>query len=217
LTGNWLTKFGLSLILFLAFSKAYSEDNRCTETWLGATTSIGIIDDFSLEAGFDLRNRAGDQKLKNVIFDLGVKYDVNDHLGFTSTYRNRVVYGKAQSEIMLDLGLAEKVKNMKLGYRLRYHARYRPSKDDMRHIRNKFELKYTIQSLDLSPSLHLEYYYLVFDPNQNIMDKYRIHAAIDYRINSEFNLSVQYIYEEFVHFEKDGINDIVRVIFSYKP
>jgi uncharacterized protein DUF2490 len=206
------------MFVFLASGAANAKKSeRTSEVWLGWENTFKIVDDLDFEFGQDIRYVSSEEQLKNYITDIGLKYSIFSFMDFGVNYRSRFVYGIPQDEYMLNLNLTGEIDRFKIGYRLRYHARYIDNKENKYHIRSKFKFEYDIKGTPLSPFYQIEYYYRIDYSEADRMDKFRLHFGLDYKINKDFSFDVKYIYEEEINQEKPDITGIWAFGLSYKP
>ncbi len=194
------------ILCLIILSSAFSYAADDSKLWFSLKHKNEIIDDFFIEFETDLRFDNEISSLYQILFDIGLRYEINKYFKVAGSYRTRgFEYDEFQNEILLK-GYFEYdiTENLEFDFRLRYNKRWREYDEDKEYIRPRFKLDYDLHKR-LKPFLDIEGLYRINDNNPDRFDEVRYTIGVEFDLPAKVDFEIYYAYHD--EMNKNNITD----------
>jgi hypothetical protein len=207
------------IILILSASEATAKDN---EMWTGYKWQLPLTDDLSLRFGNEVRLFRDITTVKQLLQDIGVRYNITDYLNATFYYRFRMKQHdptEQQFSPFHEINFASSVsfsyENVDFSYRVRYQKEFRDDKkSNDEYFRNRLVAQTKIIK-QLKPFIYSELFYRLNYHKGDRFNAVRLGLGLDWKIAKTISLSGSYTYEEEFNIEKPELRNIWGLEISF--
>jgi len=218
------------LILILACSIAASAftvnaQQKDAGLWTSVTVEHQVTRKMSVSVSEQLRMYQNISDINQFFTDLGAQYELSESFRVSLNYRlsstNEQTYFKTRHRFYVDLSYRYKLKPLVLGLRQRVQRQVEALKSSENgdvpewYSRTKFSVKLDLDK-KYAPYLSSEIYYVIDNLNEedNVFDKIRYEAGLDYKFNRRNSLNIFYLIQSDI-LEKKTVDYIAGLGYTY--
>lgn len=192
------------------------------EMWTGYKWQLPLTDDLSLRFANEVRLFREITTVKQILQDVGIRYNITDYLDATFFYRFRMKQSDPTEQIFEpfhEINLASSVDFsydiIDFSYRIRYQKEFRDDKKSHdEYVRNRLVAQ-TKLTKEIRPFVFSELFYRVNYHKGDRFNAIRLGLGVDWKITKAVAITGSYTYEEEFNIEDPELRNIWGLELSF--
>lgn len=220
----WYRKLVPFLVLILSVSKLHAQYNDAG-LWLGMTIEKKITSSTSLVLSEELRMNENISQVGTVFTDLGLSHKLNKYFSAGLNYRfslkrNPDAYYGTRHRLYGDITGRYKIKRVTIVLRERIQSQMENinSSETGRfpqwYLRSKLTVRYSLIN-KIKPSVAIEVFYQLNNPEGNEIDNLRYSAGIEYEFNKRHVIEPFYIIQQEIHVNNPVTDFVSGISYAF--
>ncbi|PKL84891.1 MAG: hypothetical protein CVV22_10530 [Ignavibacteriae bacterium HGW-Ignavibacteriae-1] len=214
-----ISAFFAFILLLYSTSEATAKDN---ELWAGYKWQFPLTEDLSLRFANEARLFRDVTTVKQLLQDIGVRYDITDYLDATFSYRFRMKQHDPTEqqfspfhEINFAASASFSYDEVDFSYRARFQKEFRDDKkSNDEYFRNRIVAQTKITK-QLRPFVYSELFYRLNYHKGDRFNAVRLGLGMDWKITNTTALTGSYTYEEEFNVEEPELRNIWGLEISF--
>ncbi len=208
-------RYSVILLVFLTAQAIYSQ-SRDFGIWYGINTEYPLKKKLEIDLSTMLRTFSDASRIDEFFLEGGLSYKVSKYLSLAASYRitdnlddNDEFH--VRHKLMTDIKGSGDIGDLAFTARLRFQRQdktYFEDKDDEipdYYGRIRLKTEYKTPSFPVNPYIAFETFCRMFEDTRKRFDKNRFSCGLEYKINKQHSVEVQYM------FQRDFIPDLADI------